>query len=638
MPPGTVARSRRRRGDSQPSSDKQARSGEGHLYHCNYCQKDISHVVRVKCAVCPDFDLCLECFSVGVELLPHRNDHAYRLVDNLSFPLYEPDWGADEELLLLEAVDMFGLGNWQAVSNHIGSKSAMACQSHYLRIWVESPNYPAPHVLPQMAGLDPLQVAREKRAAALARVGQRRQPAAPSASSLTPEASTALGVGQTPATTETPAAPGATLGVAERPDALGRDPAAVGDAAPSEPPGASVPPPVPSADQTQPARKKQRTETKPEAPASKTHGEQAGTTAEGTSERRPAPPQPQVQVSQRGLPGEVAVTPAGIPISAHASGETAGKSLPDGSAAGLGHIPIGIPFNVKVGLQQAELTGYHPKRKEFEPEYDNDAESLIADLDFRDEDTEEETAEKLQLIHVYNERLTRREEARKFVIERNILNMRRQQALERKQAPSERQLHAKLRPLARYQEPEDHARLVDGMVVEHHLRSRISELKALREAGVRTFAEAETREAESRHREAEAAAAAQPSGSAQDLSFTTPLPLRRPEDGSGSQGSGILPTHSSFTRAWEREKEKEGRPSAGAGQATANGPALPGLSHEGPRAANALASWRARRGCQLDITNLPGTEFLTAQERDLWRLRFAALPLSPCCLQQCSAS
>ena len=40
---------------------------------------------------------------------------------------------------------------------------------------------------------------------------------------------------------------------------------------------------------------------------------------------------------------------------------------------------------------------------------------------------QEETAEKLRLIEVYNERLTRREQARKFVIERNILNMRRQQ-------------------------------------------------------------------------------------------------------------------------------------------------------------------------------------------------------------------
>ncbi len=63
------------------------------LYHCNYCQKDISNTVRIKCAVCADFDLCLECFSVGAEVTPHRSDHAYRVVDCLSFPLYHPDWG-----------------------------------------------------------------------------------------------------------------------------------------------------------------------------------------------------------------------------------------------------------------------------------------------------------------------------------------------------------------------------------------------------------------------------------------------------------------------------------------------------------------------------------------------------------------
>jgi hypothetical protein len=50
-------------------------------------------VVRIKCAVCPDFDLCLECFSVGVEINPHKSNHAYRVVDNLSFPLYHPEWG-----------------------------------------------------------------------------------------------------------------------------------------------------------------------------------------------------------------------------------------------------------------------------------------------------------------------------------------------------------------------------------------------------------------------------------------------------------------------------------------------------------------------------------------------------------------
>ena len=49
--------------------------------------------MRIKCAECPDFDLCLDCFAVGVEITPHKSGHAYRVVDNLSFPLYHPDWG-----------------------------------------------------------------------------------------------------------------------------------------------------------------------------------------------------------------------------------------------------------------------------------------------------------------------------------------------------------------------------------------------------------------------------------------------------------------------------------------------------------------------------------------------------------------
>jgi transcriptional adapter 2-alpha len=50
-------------------------------------------VPRVKCAACPDFDLCLECFSVGAEISPHSSDHPYRIVDDLSFPIYHPEWG-----------------------------------------------------------------------------------------------------------------------------------------------------------------------------------------------------------------------------------------------------------------------------------------------------------------------------------------------------------------------------------------------------------------------------------------------------------------------------------------------------------------------------------------------------------------
>lgn len=54
--------------------------GKKALYHCNYCNKDISGKIRIKCACCSDFDLCVECFSVGAEVYPHKNNHPYRVM------------------------------------------------------------------------------------------------------------------------------------------------------------------------------------------------------------------------------------------------------------------------------------------------------------------------------------------------------------------------------------------------------------------------------------------------------------------------------------------------------------------------------------------------------------------------------
>lgn len=85
-----------------------------------------------------DFDLCVECFSVGVELGEHKNTHSYRVMDYLAFPLFEPHWGADEELLLLEAIDTFGIGNWQAIADHVGEKEAsvrLACAAFALCLY-----------------------------------------------------------------------------------------------------------------------------------------------------------------------------------------------------------------------------------------------------------------------------------------------------------------------------------------------------------------------------------------------------------------------------------------------------------------------------------------------------------------------
>ena len=64
------------------SNDTGSGTGDGKkaLYHCNYCNKDISGKIRIKCTKCPDFDLCLECFTVGAEVHPHKSNHPYRVM------------------------------------------------------------------------------------------------------------------------------------------------------------------------------------------------------------------------------------------------------------------------------------------------------------------------------------------------------------------------------------------------------------------------------------------------------------------------------------------------------------------------------------------------------------------------------
>ncbi|RDX68633.1 Transcriptional adapter ADA2b, partial [Mucuna pruriens] len=121
-------------------------AGEGKkaLYHCNYCNKDITGKIHIKCAMCPDFDLCIECFSVGAEVTPHKCNHPYRVMDNLSFPLICPDWNADDEILLLEGIEMYGLGNWAEVAEHVGTKNKESCIEHYKNVYLNSPFFPVP--------------------------------------------------------------------------------------------------------------------------------------------------------------------------------------------------------------------------------------------------------------------------------------------------------------------------------------------------------------------------------------------------------------------------------------------------------------------------------------------------------------
>lgn len=107
-------------------------------YACSYCQEEINGL-RVRCAECIDFDICLQCFSAGAEIGSHRNDHSYQLMESGAVGIFQGrgSWSAKEEVRLLDAIEQFGFGNWEDISKHIETRSPEDAKDEYISRYLE---------------------------------------------------------------------------------------------------------------------------------------------------------------------------------------------------------------------------------------------------------------------------------------------------------------------------------------------------------------------------------------------------------------------------------------------------------------------------------------------------------------------
>lgn len=142
------------------------RGSEGGVkYICDVCSADITSTVpfpphlppspsltqpqvRIRCAhsTCPDYDLCVQCFASGESSHNHNPPtHPFRVIEQNSVPIYDKNWGADEELLLLEGAETYGLGSWADIADHIGGyRTKDEVREHYEKIYLKSSLFPLP--------------------------------------------------------------------------------------------------------------------------------------------------------------------------------------------------------------------------------------------------------------------------------------------------------------------------------------------------------------------------------------------------------------------------------------------------------------------------------------------------------------
>jgi transcriptional adapter 2-alpha len=104
--------------------------------------------VRIRCAnpICHEFDLCVSCFSEAKTARDHDPaTHAYQVIEQHSIPIFTEDWGADEELALLEGAETYGLGSWADIADHIGGyRTKDEVRDHYIDTYINSPRFPLP--------------------------------------------------------------------------------------------------------------------------------------------------------------------------------------------------------------------------------------------------------------------------------------------------------------------------------------------------------------------------------------------------------------------------------------------------------------------------------------------------------------
>jgi len=263
-------------------------------------------------------------------------------MDALNFPLFVEEWGADEELLLLEGIEMYGLGNWGDVADHVGTKTAPSCKEHYFGSYIEVLTFPLPDMSKVLTTSETLQ--------------QRN-----GFQSLEKEDSE--------------------WGLDDDQD------------------------------------KKDSSKTK-----------------------------------KQQLPEEQ-------PITGHTS---AGYAYP-------------------------ELANWMPLRGDFETEHENDAEIMLMDLAFNDDDSQADIEVKLRLIENYNRKLDDRIKRKKFIVDYGLLDYKK----DKKKSKEEKEIFDRLRPFLRVMSKEEHDGFITGLLAEKQLRRRIEELKKYRKFGIHTLSEAQ---------------------------------------------------------------------------------------------------------------------------------------------------
>ncbi|OCF34076.1 transcriptional adapter 2-alpha [Kwoniella heveanensis CBS 569] len=427
---------RRARVDAAQPEDRPI-TEPGIKYTCDFCHVDITHTVRIKCAMkeCEEVDLCPSCFCEGKEGLRHKAWHDYKVVEQHSQPIFTEDWGADEELLLVSGLITFGLGNWLEVAQHIGTRTKEDCEKHYFETYLGI-KADGKDPMDMTFNVDPDEFQIRKKA----RIEELRKPHAlppPNAAPLVSAPTNHEVAGYMPGRLEFEHEVDNDAEMAVKDMEFGLVYKYGGD----EQPEAVVTRPPDEEDEDE---------------------EDEDEEGEGEGEDGKEKKKSKVE-------GDASVKDE--PQEEVAKAEEIGPEITENAVAGPSSSPSKQGRDNKTDKAKGKGKATAPPG-----------------ADVEDED---ELEVKLAMLDIYFSKLDKRLDAKEIIFDRGLTEHKKIQAMERKRPKEEKELIQRYKVFAKLQTAQDFEVLIEGLIYEQNLRKRIAELQEYRRMGITTCAEAE---------------------------------------------------------------------------------------------------------------------------------------------------
>lgn len=260
-----------------------------------------------------------------------------------------------------------------------------------------------------------------------------------------------------------------------------------------------------------------------------------------------------------------------------------------------------------------EVQGYMPGRLEFETEFANEAEEAVQHMQFdpgdgrnpRTGEDEPEMELKLVVMDIYNSKLTARADRKRIIFEHNLLEYRKNTAVDKKRTKEERDLNNKAKPFARMMNHSDYDEFTKSLEHEHNLRQAIGQLQDWRHMSIGDLKTGEKYEADKQTRAARPA----PTGQFDRLAGIRPAKPTPPIEIPSATTALTAPEFPERLKSIQTTANSALSATAPLSQrATAKSPLTNGTSNTASQPPTDLTNGHTPSKTRFNVPSLPGTQ------------------------------